>query len=128
MVLQGQIYKFNLSNVHLFQLDIEKNTLTGRIIFDGSKRKGYTLDVIELQSTGLVKIGVWEENKNFTFERPPQQRQIVALDDNSMVNKTYVVLISVPVRYYLWPCIKPLFTTLFFFNDNTNRIHPMQIW
>lgn len=87
--------------MHLFQLDIEKNTLTGRIIFDGSKRKGYTLDVIELQSTGLVKIGVWEENKNFTFERPPQQRQIVALDDNSMVNKTYVVLISVPVRYYL---------------------------
>uniref|UniRef100_A0A1I8NN53 Glutamate receptor ionotropic, kainate 2 n=1 Tax=Stomoxys calcitrans TaxID=35570 RepID=A0A1I8NN53_STOCA len=81
---------------YMRSLDFDRNTLTGRIIFDGPRRKGYALDVIELQSTGLVKVGVWEENKNFTFERPPQQRQVTALDDNSMVNKTYVVLISVP--------------------------------
>lgn len=80
-----------------YQLLIGKHTLSGQIFFEGTVRKGFTLDVIELQSSGLVKVGTWEDNKNFTFQRPPQQKIILDTDDNSMVNKTFRVLIAVPV-------------------------------
>lgn len=63
------------------------------------------MDVIELQSSGLIKVGTWEDNKNFTFQRPPQVKVILDTDDNSMVNKTFRVLIAVPVilnQYYFY--------------------------
>ncbi|KAM7360463.1 glutamate receptor IID [Cochliomyia hominivorax] len=85
---------------YMRSLLIDKNTLTGNIFFEGHIRKGFTLEVIELQSSGLIKVGTWEDNKNFTFQRPPQVKVILDTDDNSMVNKTFRVLIAVPNKPY----------------------------
>lgn len=78
-------------------MEILEKTITGRIYFQGNVRKGFSFDVIELQPKGLVKVGTWEEGKKFEFQRPPQITQIVDSEENSLVNKTFKVLISVPV-------------------------------
>lgn len=72
-------------------------------------RKGFTFDVIELQTSGLVKVGTWEEGKDFEFQRPPQAVNFNDIDDGSLVNKTFIVLISVAVYYnYLNSLLKIL--------------------
>lgn len=60
-------------------------------------RKAFSFDVIELQTVGLVKVGTWEEGKKFEFQRPQQKSQLIDIEEDSLVNKTFRVLISVPV-------------------------------
>lgn len=67
-------------------------------MFDGNVRKGFTFDVVELQTTGLVKVGTWEDGKDFEFNRPPVIPSLNDNEENSLVNKTFKVLISVPVK------------------------------
>ncbi|XP_034489043.1 glutamate receptor ionotropic, kainate 2, partial [Drosophila innubila] len=81
-------------------MEIVEKTITGRIYFQGNVRKGFSFDVIELQPKGLVKVGTWEEGKKFEFQRPPQITQIIDSEENSLVNKTFKVLISVPNKPY----------------------------
>ncbi|XP_054089785.1 glutamate receptor ionotropic, kainate 2 isoform X2 [Zeugodacus cucurbitae] len=80
--------------------NIEEKTITGPVYFDGNIRKGYTLDIVELQTTGLVKIGTWDERNNLTIQRPPQSKLWSEVDANSLVNQTFRVLISVPNKPY----------------------------
>lgn len=86
------------------QINIQERTITGPIYFDGNIRKGYMLDIVELQTSGLVKIGTWEERSNLTIQRPPQLELWSEVDANSLVNKTFRVLISVPVGYIIYIC------------------------
>lgn len=53
--------------------------------------------MIELQPVGLVKVGTWEEGKEFEFKRPPPITNLNENEENTLVNKTFKVLISVPV-------------------------------
>ncbi|EDW96161.1 uncharacterized protein Dyak_GE25051 [Drosophila yakuba] len=85
---------------YMRSLEIKEKTITGRIYFEGNKRKGFTFDVIELQTSGLVKVGTWEEGMDFEFQRPPQAVNFNDIDDGSLVNKTFVVLISVATMPY----------------------------
>ncbi|KAH8384049.1 hypothetical protein KR009_011866 [Drosophila setifemur] len=85
---------------YMRSLEIKEKTITGRIYFDGNVRKGFTFDVIELQTSGLVKIGTWEEGKEFEFNRPPPVINFNDIDDGSLVNKTFKVLISVATKPY----------------------------
>ncbi|KAH8409836.1 hypothetical protein KR222_009343, partial [Zaprionus bogoriensis] len=81
-------------------LEVKEKTITGRIFFDGNVRKGFSFDVIELQPAGLVKVGTWEDGKDFEFQRPPMVVDVNDNEANSLVNKTFNVLISVPNKPY----------------------------
>lgn len=81
-------------------LEILEKTITGRIYFQGNMRKGFSFDVIELQTVGLVKVGTWEEGKKFEFQRAEQKSQLIDIEEDSLVNKTFRVLISVPNKPY----------------------------
>ncbi|XP_053947504.1 glutamate receptor ionotropic, kainate 2 isoform X2 [Anastrepha ludens] len=81
-------------------LNLQERTLTGPIYFEGNIRKGYTLDVIELQPSGILKIGTWDENSNLTMKRVAQTNSIVDNVDNSLANKTFTVLLNVPNKPY----------------------------
>ncbi|XP_016977534.1 glutamate receptor ionotropic, kainate 2 [Drosophila rhopaloa] len=85
---------------YMRSLEIKEKTITGRIYFEGNVRKGFTFDVIELQSSGLVKIGTWEEGKDFEFQRPPEVINFNDINDGSLVNKTFTVLISIATKPY----------------------------
>ncbi|XP_036341412.1 glutamate receptor ionotropic, kainate 2-like [Rhagoletis pomonella] len=85
---------------YMRSINIRENTITGQIYFEGNIRKGYILDVVELQSSGLVKIGTWDERNNFTLQRPPQIELPSEGDADSLVNQTFRVLISVPNKPY----------------------------
>lgn len=79
------------------QLRLKENLLTGPIYFEGNVRKGYHLDVIELQPSGIVKVGTWDEQRNYTAQRlAPTTAQFDNID-NSLANKTFIILLSVPV-------------------------------
>ncbi|KAL7729989.1 hypothetical protein ACLKA6_009287 [Drosophila palustris] len=81
-------------------MEILEKTITGRIYFQGNVRKGFSFDVTELQPAGLVKVGTWEEGKKFEFQRTPQKPQVIDSEENSLVNKTFRVLIAVPNKPY----------------------------
>ncbi|XP_053947507.1 glutamate receptor ionotropic, kainate 2-like [Anastrepha ludens] len=85
---------------YMRSINIRENTITGPIYFEGNIRKGYILDVVELQPTGIVKIGTWDERNNLTLLRPPPIDLSSEGDANSLVNKTFRVLISVPNKPY----------------------------
>ncbi|BFF90810.1 glutamate receptor ionotropic kainate 2 [Drosophila madeirensis] len=85
---------------YMRSLELKEKTITGRIFFEGNVRKGFTFDVIELQTSGLVKVGTWEEGKDFEFKRPAQVINFNDIDDGSLVNKTFKVLISVATKPY----------------------------
>ncbi|XP_067619826.1 glutamate receptor ionotropic, kainate 2-like isoform X5 [Eurosta solidaginis] len=81
---------------YMRSINIRDKTITGPIYFEGNIRRGYTLDIVELQITGLVKIGTWDEHNNLTIQRPPLIELSNEGDANSLVNKTFRILISVP--------------------------------
>ncbi|XP_018784659.1 PREDICTED: glutamate receptor ionotropic, kainate 2 isoform X2 [Bactrocera latifrons] len=85
---------------YMRSINMQEKTITGPIYFDGNIRKGYSLDIVELQTSGLVKIGTWDERNNLTIQRPPQSELWSEVDANSLVNKTFRVLISVPNKPY----------------------------
>lgn len=90
--------------IDILQLRLKDRLLTGPIYFEGNVRKGYHLDVVELQPSGIVKVGTWDEQRDYRAERlAPTNSQFDAID-NSLANKTFIVLLSVPVgkkSYYL---------------------------
>ncbi|XP_067619823.1 glutamate receptor ionotropic, kainate 2-like isoform X2 [Eurosta solidaginis] len=85
---------------YMRSINIRDKTITGPIYFEGNIRRGYTLDIVELQITGLVKIGTWDEHNNLTIQRPPLIELSNEGDANSLVNKTFRILISVPNKPY----------------------------
>ncbi|XP_034489026.1 glutamate receptor ionotropic, kainate 2 [Drosophila innubila] len=81
-------------------LRLKERLLTGPINFEGNVRKGYHLDVIRLQPSGIVKVGTWDEERNYTQDRiAPTNSQFDSID-NSLANKTFIVLLSVPNKPY----------------------------
>ncbi|XP_017471392.1 PREDICTED: glutamate receptor ionotropic, kainate 2 [Rhagoletis zephyria] len=81
-------------------LNLKERTITGKIYFEGNIRKGYALDVIELHPSGILKIGTWDEISNLTIQRVPQTNSVVENVDNSLANKTFIVLLNVPNKPY----------------------------
>lgn len=64
--------------------------LTGTIKFDQhGLRTDFQLEIVELKKDGLVKVGIWQENKgvNFTRNFTESYSEIV----ESLQNKTLVV-------------------------------------
>ncbi|KAH8292071.1 hypothetical protein KR054_004432 [Drosophila jambulina] len=81
-------------------LRLTEHLLTGPIYFEGNVRKGYHLDVIELQPSGIVKVGTWDEQRNCRAQRlAPTTAQFDNID-NSLANKTFIILLSVPNKPY----------------------------
>lgn len=81
-------------------LRLKERLLTGPIYFEGNVRKGYHLDVIRLQPSGIIKVGTWDEERNFTQERlAPSNSQYDSIDI-SLANTTFIVLLSVPNKPY----------------------------
>ncbi|EDW67686.1 uncharacterized protein Dvir_GJ24289 [Drosophila virilis] len=81
-------------------LRLKERLLTGPIYFEGNVRKGYHLDVIELQPSGIIKVGTWEEERGYRPERlAPTNSQFDNID-NSLANKTFIVLLSVSNKPY----------------------------
>lgn len=84
-------------------------------------RKGYHLDVIELQPSGIVKVGTWSEERDYRPERlAPTNSQFDNID-NSLANKTFIILLSVPVREQ----IKHIALALILIS---NRTSPTPVW
>ncbi|XP_036341414.1 glutamate receptor ionotropic, kainate 2 [Rhagoletis pomonella] len=81
-------------------LNLKERTITGKIYFEGNIRKGYALDVIELHPSGILKIGTWDEISNLTIQRVPQTNSVIDNVDNSLANKTFIVLLNVPNKPY----------------------------
>lgn len=83
---------------------MEKNIITGSILFDGVKRQGFQFDVIELQNTGrLLKIGFWDNRNGLIMQRPATLTTTTVEHDPepgvaSIFNETLRILIAVPVR------------------------------
>lgn len=76
-------------------MTLSKDTLTGLIAFDSNIRKGYTFDVVELQPSGIVQVGTWDEVNNFTSQRVAKTNTIY--ENVSLANKTFKILLSIPV-------------------------------
>ena len=69
-------------------VDIEG--LTGHIAFDQwGIRNDFSLDIVELSKTGLVKIGSWHDGYGLRFDRLASQSTTDA--DDTIENKTIVV-------------------------------------
>ncbi|XP_067619820.1 glutamate receptor ionotropic, kainate 2-like isoform X2 [Eurosta solidaginis] len=81
-------------------LNLQERTITGQIYFEGNIRKGYSLDIIELHPSGILKIGTWDEVSNLTIQRVAQTNSVAQNIDNSLANKTFIVLLNVPNKPY----------------------------
>ncbi|CAD6992161.1 glutamate receptor ionotropic, kainate 2 isoform X2 [Ceratitis capitata] len=91
----GSTFKNYMRTLHM-----QERTITGEIYFEGNVRKGYSLDIIELHPSGIVKIGTWNDISNLTILRVSQTSSGVDNRDNSLVNKTFIVLLNVPNEPY----------------------------
>ncbi|XP_037952782.1 glutamate receptor ionotropic, kainate 2-like [Teleopsis dalmanni] len=85
---------------YMRSMDIQNKTLTGRIFFDGYVRKGYTFDVIELQPSGIVKVGSWNQNDGFSAQRLAPTKSQFDNVDNLLADKTFTILLSVSNKPY----------------------------
>ncbi|XP_017844827.1 glutamate receptor ionotropic, kainate 2 [Drosophila busckii] len=81
-------------------LRLRQRLLTGPIYFEGNVRKGYHLDVIELQPSGIVKVGTWDEEREYRAERLASTNSQFDSISNSLANQTFIVLLSVPNKPY----------------------------
>ncbi|XP_073816653.1 glutamate receptor ionotropic, kainate 2-like [Musca autumnalis] len=81
-------------------MKMDANTLTGEIFFDGNVRKGFTFDVVELQPSGVVKVGTWNEDDGYSSQRLAPTTALYDSNDNSLANKTFLILLSVPNKPY----------------------------
>ena len=69
---------------------VEIEGLTGHIAFDQwGIRNDFSLDIVELSKTGLVKIGSWHDGYGLRFDRLASQSTTDA--DDTIENKTIVV-------------------------------------
>lgn len=67
--------------------------ITGNIFFENGIRIDYSFDIIELVSSGIMKVGTWtKEDKVNTRRITPVA--IFTADELSLVNKTFTVLLS----------------------------------
>lgn len=60
-------------------------------------RKGFTFDIIELQPSGIVQVGTWDETNGYESQRLAPTNAFLENMDNSLANKTFIILLSVPV-------------------------------
>lgn len=71
------------------------NGLTRTIKFDNEGfRKDFLLDVIELGSAGLVKIGTWNSTEGLNITREIEPTSLPA-DEKNLQNKTFIVLTAI---------------------------------
>lgn len=67
--------------------------LTGPIKFDTEGfRTDFGLDILELDTHGLIKVGTWEAADGVSTTREPTIDPIIG--DGSFKNKTFIVLTS----------------------------------
>lgn len=66
--------------------------LTGEVKFDNrGYRTNFNIDVIELTSSGVVKVGTWDTTRGLNITRPPVVEDL----SGSLKNKTFIVIITV---------------------------------
>lgn len=67
--------------------------ITGNILFDNSIRIDYNFDIIELVTSGIIKVGTWSKADKVTVHRYTPGVTLLN-DELSLVNKTFTVLLS----------------------------------
>lgn len=108
--------------IHSF-VQVEMQGLTGIIKFDHQGfRTDFSLDVIELSSAGLKKVGVWSSTRgvNFTRTYGDHQREIV----ENLRNKTLTVT-TIFVSFELECLNKNTVFEFSFFQNNPLRGWPV---
>ncbi|XP_055383679.1 glutamate receptor ionotropic, kainate 2-like [Condylostylus longicornis] len=78
--------------------------VTGKIIFENGIRNEFQLELIEMTTSGLVKIGTWstdlDPSSELEFERyVPEAVQLETNDELSLVNKSFIVLTALSNPY-----------------------------
>ncbi|XP_055907531.1 glutamate receptor ionotropic, kainate 2-like [Eupeodes corollae] len=68
--------------------------LTGNIYLENGVRSHYNLELVELTSTGLQKIGDWDSDKGLSINRFTPEEPILESDSLSLVNKSLIVLLA----------------------------------
>lgn len=80
-------------NLKYFQYNFQSvvNGLTGEIKFDNQGlRTNFALDIIELTSSGIAKVGQWNASEGLNITRNYEATSNI--DDGSLKNKTFIVL------------------------------------
>ena len=66
--------------------------LTGRVHLDASgRRTNFHLDLVELKSEGLKKVGRWSSVHGLTMDKPEMSLDATAMPSEAMANKSFVV-------------------------------------
>ena len=66
--------------------------LTGRVQLDASgRRTDFHLDLVELKSEGLNKVGVWSSVHGLTMDQPEMGLEAATMPSDAMANKSFVV-------------------------------------
>ncbi|KAG4072084.1 hypothetical protein HA402_015583 [Bradysia odoriphaga] len=74
--------------------------LTGEVKFDNrGYRSSFAVDVIELTSSGIAKVGTWNGKLNISRPEPKKSEDTMAAGDGSLKNTTFVVMISLTPPY-----------------------------
>lgn len=82
--LLAKIITFFQSQVH---------GLTGLVKFDNrGLRKNIAVDVIELTSSGIIKVGTWNTSEGLNITRSYESTSVI--DDGSLRNKSFIVLLT----------------------------------
>lgn len=72
------------------------NGLTGEVRFDNhGYRSNFAVDVIELTSSGIAKVGTWNSSSRSRLKITEQRKKEIEdteVDSDSMRNKTYIVV------------------------------------
>lgn len=91
--------------------------LTGEVKFDNEGlRKHISVDMVELTSSGLIKVGNWHSTDGLNISRVAEKSSNI--DDSSLKNRTFVVITAL-VNYCVKIC-KTASNYYFFF-----RVHLM---
>lgn len=65
--------------------------MTGDIKFDNQGyRTNFAVDVVELTSSGIAKVGTWNSSEGLKIVR--KHEETIVIDDGSLKNKTFVVM------------------------------------
>lgn len=65
--------------------------MTGEIKFDNKGyRSNFAVDVIELTSSGISKVAIWNSTEVLNISRKYESTSVI--DDGSLRNKTFIVI------------------------------------
>lgn len=93
------------NNSNVASPKIKYDGLSGKIEFDNfGVRSNITVDILELTESGLEKIGTWMyDNANpanrFKITRQPNIPLKMLVDDNSLKNKTLIVITALVIVF-----------------------------